>query len=567
MLNYQMRTPQADSFNPDAPLSEYPRPYLVRDSYINLNGVWECEISRKKECPKSFSKKIVVPYPIESCLSGLRLDLKKNDILIYRRKFSLDSNFIKDKVILNFGAVNQICEIHINGSFIFHHKGGYNPFSVDITQFLIDGENELIVFVKNAPNLDYWVGKAGRRRGGMWYTKTTGIWQTVWLESYSNDAIENVLFTADINSGLVQTKIKSEGTSFNVKVSIKGEKVLELNNVGKEFEFKVNDHMLWDLENPNLYDVEISNKNDSIKTYFAFREFKISDRKFTLNGKPIFVNGLLDQGYFSDGIYTPASYESYKYDIMKMKELGFNALRKHIKVEPQMFYYYADKFGMLVLQDFPNSGKYSFLRDTALPTIGFSKIPDHKKNVSKNRKQHFIESGVEMLNNLYPHPSVVYYTIFNEGWGQFHSDEMYRFFKEKDPSRVYDSTSGWFQQNESDCNSIHVYFRKVTLPLEDSRPIMLSEFGGYSWKVKDHSFNSTNNYGYKLFGSKEDLTEALVTLYNRDVIDLIPQGLAGCVYTQVSDVEDETNGILTYDRQMVKVDEDTIKELMKKVKY
>ena len=566
MLNYQMRTPQASDFNPEKPLEEYPRPYLVRDSYINLNGIWDCEIVKSKKIPNEFTKKIVVPYPIESCLSGLRLDLKKNDILVYRKVFSVEKEFIKDKVILHFGAVNQVCEIYLNGSYILHHKGGYSPFKIDITQFLHNNDNELVVFVKNTPNLNYWVGKAGKKRGGMWYTKTTGIWQTVWMESYYSDAVENVHFQTSLN-GNVKAKVKSKADSFDVCVSFNGDKVLELNNVGKDFEFNVENPHLWDLDNPNLYDVTISCKNDQIKTYFAFREFKTLDKKFVLNGKPIFINGLLDQGYFSDGIYTPASYTSYEYDIVKMKELGFNALRKHIKVEPQMFYYLADKLGMLILQDFPNSGKYSFIRDTVFPTIGINKISDKKKHVSKERKEHFIECGLEMMNNLYPHPSVVYYTIFNEGWGQFHSDEMYHFFKQKDPSRVYDSTSGWFHQNDSDCNSIHIYFRNVTLPEEEKRPIMLSEFGGYSWKVVEHSFNSKNNYGYRLFDSKEALTEALITLYNRDVIDLIPQGLAGCIYTQVSDVEDETNGILTYDRQMVKVDEDKIKELMKKVKY
>ena len=335
MLNYQMRTPQALDFNPSAPLQEYPRPYLVRNSYINLNGVWDCEIVKQKKYPNEYTKKIVVPYPIESALSGLRTDLKKNDILVYKKVFSLKKEFIKDKVILHFGAVNQICEIHLNGSYIFHHKGGYNPFKIDITQFLRDNDNELVVFVKNAPNLNYWVGKAGKKRGGMWYTKTTGIWQTVWMESYSSDAVENVHFETTLD-GMVKGKIKSHATNFNVCVSFKGEEVLKLNNVSKEFDFKIENPNLWDLENPSLYDVLISTKNDQIKTYFAFREFKTLDKKFVLNGKPIFVNGLLDQGYFSDGIYTPASYASYEYDIVKMKELGFNAVSRINEYLPEL---------------------------------------------------------------------------------------------------------------------------------------------------------------------------------------------------------------------------------------
>jgi hypothetical protein len=222
---------------------------------------------------------------------------------------------------------------------------------------------------------------------------------------------------------------------------------------------------------------------------------------------------------------------------------------------------------MLVLQDFPNSGKYRFFRDTVLPTIGIKKISDNMRYVTKARKLNFLTLTTELVHLLNSHPSVVYYTIFNEGWGQFSSDEMYEFFKDKDTTRVFDSTSGWFWQKKSDVDSIHVYFKKVKLPKKSDRPIVLSEFGGYSLKIEEHSFNSSNNYGYKLFTSKEGLTEAIVELYERDVINLIPQGLAAAIYTQVSDVEDETNGLFTYDRMEVKIDEEKIKEVMKKVKY
>ena len=565
MLNYNLQTPWTKKFNEEKPLQEYPRPYLVRDSYLNLNGIWNFEITTTNEIPKVFSQEIVVPYPLESALSGVRRELKKNEFLCYNKKIELTKDFIKDIVMINFGAVNQICDIYINGNYAMHHVGGYLPFSLNATQFVNEGENDLTVIVENAPNLSYGVGKAGKKRGGMWYTKTSGIWQTVWMESYSFDAIKNVIFYP-YNDGLLKGKIRSKATEFNIKISFKGE-VLYSGLVEREFEIKLDNIKLWDLENPNLYDVVISNKNDSVKTYFAFREFKIIDSKFYLNDKPIFINGLLDQGYFSDGIYTPASYDAFKFDIIKCKELGFNTLRKHIKVEPQMFYYLCDKLGMLVMQDFPNSGKYQFIRDTVLPTIGIKKLSDKKRVVSTTRRTHFLENGTKLINLLYKHPSVVYYTIFNEGWGQFSSDEMYEFFKEKDLSRVFDSTSGWFWQKKSDVDSIHVYFKKVKLPKNSGRPIVLSEFGGYSWKVKEHSFNSDNNYGYKLFNSKEELTDAIITLYERDVINLIPQGLAGAILTQVSDVEDETNGLFTYDRQIVKVNEEKIKELMKKVKY
>ena len=566
MLNYNMMTKWSNNFNELAPLQEYPRPYLVRNSYINLNGIWDYEITTINEIPKTFTGKIVVPYPLESVLSGVRRDLNKNELLCYSKKIELSKEFIKDIVMINFGAVNQICDIYINGNYAMHHVGGQLPFSLNATQFIHEGINELVVIVENTPNLAYCVGKAGKKRGGMWYTKTSGIWQTVWVESYSLDAIKNVIFDTDIHTGKVIGKIHSKGELFDIEVSLNGE-VLYKNEVGREFEFLLTDIKLWDVENPVLYDVTISNKNDLVKTYFAFREFKAENGKFYLNDKPIFINGLLDQGYFSDGIFTPASYEAYEYDIIKMKELGFNTLRKHIKIEPQIFYYLADKLGMLILQDFPNSGKYSFFRDTALPTIGFKKLSDKNRPVSTTRRSHFLESGSKILSLLNVHPSVVYYTIFNEGWGQFSSDEMYEHFKQLAPNKVFDSTSGWFWQKLSDTDSIHVYFKKVNLPKASGRPIILSEFGGYSLKIEGHVFNTEQNYGYRLFNNKESLTNAIVELYERDVIALIPHGLAGAIYTQVSDVEDETNGLLTYDRQLVKVDEQMIKEVMKKAKY
>ena len=565
MLNYNMMTPWAKNLNENSPLGEYPRPYLVRDSYINLNGYWDYEITTINEIPKAFTGKILVPFPLESNLSGVRRDLKKNEYLCYYKRVELKKEFIKDVVMINFGAVNQICDIYINGNYAMHHAGGFLPFNLNATQFIREGENELVIIVKNEPDLTYGVGKAGKKRGGMWYTKASGIWQTIWMESYCFDAIKNVVFYPK-NDGTLKGKIRSKGTLFDLQISFNGE-VLFNGEVEREFDIKIDKVMLWNVNNPNLYDVVIKNKNDLVKSYFSFREFEIRDNKFYLNGEPIFINGLLDQGYFSDGIYTPASYEAYQYDILKMKELGFNCLRKHIKVEPQYFYYLADKLGMLIFQDFPNSGKYSFIRDTAFPTIGLKRRSDRKRPVSALRRSNFLENGTKLINFLYKHPSVVYYTIFNEGWGQFSSDEMYDFFKNKDTTRVFDSTSGWFWQKKSDVDSIHVYFKKVKLPSKSNRPIVLSEFGGYSLKIDEHAFNSNKNYGYKVFDEKEELTDAIVNLYERDVINLIPSGLAGAIYTQVSDVEDETNGFLTYDRQLVKVDEDKIKEVMKKVKF
>ncbi|MBR4033415.1 MAG: glycoside hydrolase family 2, partial [Clostridia bacterium] len=268
--------------------------------------------------------------------------------------------------------------------------------------------------------------------------------------------------------------------------------------------------------------------------------------------------------YYSDGIYTPATPEGYRYDILKMKELGFNMLRKHIKVEPELFYYYCDKYGMIVFQDMVNSGKYSFLIDTALPTIGLRKGITHR--ASDLRRASFKRETEKTIDALYNHPSVVYYTIFNEGWGQFDADENYRRLKALDPTRIWDATSGWFAEKESDVQSEHIYFKKLDLKNDPDRPLVLSEFGGYSCKIEGHSFNLDKTYGYSFFTDTEKFSKALKSLYLDEVIPMIDRGLCAAVYTQVSDVEDETNGLVTYDRQVVKVKKEDMTEISGKLK-
>ena len=305
-----------------------------------------------------------------------------------------------------------------------------------------------------------------------------------------------------------------------------------------------------------------------MESYFALRTVSIEKRNgkafICLNGEPYFFHGLLDQGYYSDGIYTPASPEGYRYDIMKMRELGFNMLRKHIKIEPEIFYYYCDRYGMIVFQDMVNSGKYSFLIDTALPTVATRSGITHK--ASARRREHFERSCRETVELLYNHPSVCYYTIFNEGWGQYDSDRIYAEMAALDRSRVWDATSGWFKQKDSDVVSEHIYFKKIKLSAHPDRPLVLSEFGGYSMRVEGHSFNLDSEYGYKAIENSEALTEALGELYLGEVLPEIEKnGLCATVLTQVSDVEDEINGLLTYDRRVVKVEKGRMNEIADKL--
>jgi len=544
MLNYQLKTKYSQDMDFKKPWNDYPRPLLRRDSYLSLNGEWEYAISKTSEEP-NFMGKILVPFCVESSLSGVRKDLKEGEVLWYRLSFYLPNDFIKDNVILHFDGVMQIAEVYLNDKLLGKHYGGFLPFEYPIKEYLQD-DNVLLIKVENKPDFNYGVGKEGKVRGGMWYTKTTGIYKSVWLESYTDQAITGLTIKTELD-GKVKGIIKSNGARFTLKVSYQGQVVLN-KEVGNNFEFMVENPHLWDVDNPNLYDLEIEGEGETIKSYFAFREFKAMNQKFYLNNREIFINGVLDQGYFSDGIYTPATSGAFKDDILRMKELGFNALRKHIKVENELFYYYADKLGMLVLQDFPNTGKYSFFKDSILPVIGIRNIK--KKKVSDERYQNFISDNKQLVDMLQGHPSVIYYTIFNEGWGEFKSQEVYQIFKDYAPNYVFDTASGWFDQTKSDVLSIHNYFFKLKVPKSD-RPVILSEYGGYNYRIEGHSFNDEKEYGYHKIRDEKQFKEELDLLF-KEIENLKNQGLAGAIYTQLSDVEDEANGLITYDREVIK---------------
>ncbi len=541
MLNKKLFTPFENNM-PDIPWSEYPRPQLVRESYLNLNGSWDFQIKNKNEI--KYNGKILVPFCVESRLSGVERDVKKGDILIYQREFEIENGFLSDRTILHIGACDQYAKVFINENLVGENYGGYLPFSFDISEFIKEGKNS--IRVEAVDNLDKTLpyGKQKVKRGGMWYTPVSGIWQTVWLESVPKNAITSIKAVCDNEN----VTLIIEGGE-DKKVFSCDDKIIEF--CGKTVTFSVENAVFWSPNNPKLYYFDIKSGNDKVSSYFALRDIKILGDKILINDMPYFFNGLLDQGYYSDGIYTPATPQGYEYDIKAMKECGFNTLRKHIKIEPQLFYYYCDKLGMFVFQDFVNSGGYNFLIDTALPTIGLKKGITHF--ASKKRKDNFILMNKKMLDNLYNHPSVIYYTIFNEGWGQFEADKMYTLFKSYDNTRVFDTTSGWFFTKKSDVKSEHIYFRKLKLK-KDTRPLILSEFGGYSYKASDHSFNPDKTYSYRFFDDNQKFQQALFELYENEVKESVKNGLQGAIYTQVSDVEDETNGLLTYDRQVLKVD-------------
>ena len=536
----------------------YPRKSLVRDSFFSLNGEWDfsCE---------DFIGIINVPFAPESLLSVVTRVFKNGAPIVYKKRFTLNSDFIKERVILHFGGVDGDAAMYLNGTLIGTHEGGYDAFEFDITENL-QGENELCVEVVDDLNSHtYPYGKQSYKRGGMWYTPISGIWQSVWLESVPNEYIKSL----KIDTGSSDVSIYFEGIE-NGEVILclpEGEKIFPIYK--SKCELKIENPTLWSPKNPHLYYFTAKSGNDEVRSYFALRTIEIKDvdnyPRILLNEEPYFFNGVLDQGYFSDGIYTPATPDEYARDICAMKSLGFNTIRKHIKVEPEEFYYQCDKLGMIVFQDMVNNGKYSFLRDTALPTIGFKHLPEKKRTAGE--RDAFYESAKRTINQVYNHPCVVYYTIFNEGWGQFSADKMYHLIKELDTSRIVDTTSGWFEKNESDVNSMHIYFKKITLGKHKKhRPIIISEFGGYSYKINEHSANLEKTYGYKKFKEQGTFENAVISLYENEIIPEIKNGLCGAIYTQLSDVEDETNGFLTYDRRKCKVDAERIRKTMEKLK-
>lgn len=551
-----------DSFNKEKPLQDYPRPQLVRNSYLILNGLWDFTITNSSNLPNNYNSTIVVPYCVESYLSGINKNISKDSYLYYRKYIKLNNSFLNDIVLLHFDAIDQVSNIYINKQLVHSNNNGYLPIVVDIRPYLIDGNNEIIVQVKDNLSNNYPYGKQKEKHNGMWYSPVSGIWQSVWLEAVSNDYIKNLTITPHIETSSVTISIDSNASEVLIIIKCQDKIIYEKKSNILSFDIEIDNPILWSPENPFLYDLIIKTKHDKVLSYFALRSFTCNNNLFFLNGKKYFIHGILDQGYFPEGIYTPSSYRSYKDDILIMKKLGFNCLRKHVKIEPLIFYHYCDKYGMLVFQDFVNIGKYSFVNDTFFPTLGLKNVPLFKNNISIKARNNFKNSLIETANHLYNVCSIVYYTIFNEGWGQHDTDSYYQLLKSLDNTRIVDSASGWFKNKLTDVNSLHIYFKKIKFTKSD-KPIIVSEFGGYSYKTLEHIYLRNANYGYKKFNDLKDYNEAIYNLYKNEIIANIKNNLAGCIYTQLSDVEEEINGLLTYDRKVLKVDE----KIFLKVKY
>lgn len=527
--------------------NDYPRPQLQRESFISLNGEWDFAVT-KSTCPPVFDRKILVPFAPESALSGIGEAYGDDDVLWYKRRFTLPEDFIKGKVLLHFEAVDQYCSVLLNGTPVGEHEGGYIPFTLDITDFLKE-ENELAVRVTDRLDsalLPY--GKQKRKRGGMWYTPTTGIWQTVWLESVPEQYVQDICITPT----LTFADIFVEGVSDGV-IRFEGKEIPLCDGLAR---LTPAAPVCWTPETPVLYPFTVCAGEDTVSSYFALRtlESKVIDGvpRLCLNGSPYFFHGLLDQGYWANSGMTPPSSQSFERDILQMKSLGFNMLRKHIKVEARRFYYDCDRLGMVVFQDMVNNSDYSFMLDTALPTLGFLRKNDKRSHRDPAKRTAFMTTMAQTVRLLRNHPCICLWTIFNEGWGQFDADGAYHKLKKMDPTRLIDSASGWFIPTQSDVDSRHIYFRKVRLSVKE-KPLILSEFGGLTYKVEGHVAYPERSYGYGTCKNRAELASKLTALYEMQVLPLVKKGLSAAVYTQISDVEEEINGLVTFDRKVLKI--------------
>lgn len=579
-----MKTKWTESVSSIMPWQEYPRPQLVRKDWQNLNGRFNYAVTPiTDEIPKKFDGEILVPFAIESDLSGVARRVSEKELLWYEKKFTLDPCFEGKRVMLNFGAVDWYCRVFINGKKIGEHTGGYIPFSFDITDYICDGENTLNLRVFDPTDKAMQPrGKQASKSHGFWYTATTGIWQTVWLEPVDPVHIKKLRILPDIDSSTVNVKTYSS-SACKIYAQVKdGENVIFSGNISENEDISIPDMKLWSPESPFLYDITVklvSSDNevlDSVDSYFGMRKFSVgkdSDGipRLMLNNEPYFQRGLLDQGYWCDGVLTPPTDEAMKSDIQKMKDLGFNMLRKHIKVESARWYYHCDKIGMIVWQDMVSGiDKPKLLFVGVLPNIGITKISDKIYSFFGRKDKRFRDSFedelLQMIDALYNYTCIGCWVPFNEAWGQFDAKRIGEKVKEYDSSRVVDHASGWHDQGGPDLNSVHKYIVKIKMPKPDGRPFVLSEYGGLSYIIPEHSYNIKKSFGYNVnFKSQQQLNEAYKAMHEEQVIPLVEKGLCATVYTQVSDVEFEINGMMTYDREVLKIDEQIVKDINKKL--
>lgn len=569
-----LMTPWGEHLDENCILTEYPRPQMRRNSYLNLNGRWEYAITDSDESPPRWDGTILVPFSPESALSGVGRSLQPGQTLWYRREVIVPQGFIPadGRLLLHFGAVDQEAAVYWNGRLLGRHMGGYNAFTLDATDAL-GPRNSLVVRVHDDTDASFHSrGKQKTRRGGIWYTPQSGIWQTVWMEAVPRHYIEGLRIVPLFDQSAVEVMVRCS-QPLQCEATVDGRTVPFTS--GEPARIPMPDFRAWSPEDPYLYDLSVTLGEDRVESYFGMRKMEVrADRggvkRLFLNGEPYFQSGLLDQGYWPDGLYTAPSDEALIYDIQTAKAMGFNLLRKHIKVEPMRWYYHCDRLGMLVWQDMPSGGgKYRFSTITLPLVTGIHRRDNHYRAFARASSQgrgEYMDELEEMVGQLFNAPSVVLWVPFNEGWGQFDSTLVMERLRALDPTRPVDPASGWHDQGAGELRSLHVYFKPFRFRRDRrGRALALSEFGGYNLRVDGHCFNQ-KDYGYRRLPDAAALWRDFSRLYEREVLPAVPRGLCASVYTQLSDVEDELNGLMTYDRRVVKLDADEVRELNERLK-
>ena len=568
-----MLTPWGEALDREHPLPEYPRPQLRRNSYLNLNGIWEYAITKTAEKPAAMQGEIVVPFSPETPLSGVGHILQPDEYLWYRRSVTLPEGFFRGgRLLLHFGAVDQCCTVWVNSQEAGSHTGGYLPFALDVTE-LIEGDAFTLELRVTDPTDTGSLsrGKQRLKNTGIWYTPQSGIWQTVWMECVPENYLRSLRITPKPEENAVHIRLEADDPAMAAVTICRDGGIIAEGQTDENGEstltIPAEELRLWNPEDPFLYDVSIVLPGgDRVESYFGMRAFGIGkDEKglprLLLNGKPYFQNGLLDQGYWSDGYYTAPSDEALIHDIAEMKRLGFNMLRKHIKVEPLRWYYHCDRLGMLVWQDMMNGGEsYSPLSIYVFSNLGLRVKDDRYRYFSRSDeagRTHYYEELGQMIDLLYNTVSLALWVPFNEGWGQFDALKAAAFIRKRDDTRPIDHASGWYDQGGGDIKSIHWYFRPYhhKQPPKEQRPICLTEYGGYNCAVPGHCWGEGAEFGYKKIADPAEFNRAFQKLMEEQIIPAKERGLAAAVYTQVSDVEGERNGLLTYDRKVCKANE------------
>ncbi|PSR53854.1 beta-galactosidase [Adhaeribacter arboris] len=578
----KIRTPWAEKVNPANPLPEYPRPQMVRENWQTLNGLWDYALQPKSQeatRPTSFNGKILVPFAVESALSGVGKTVGKDSVLWYRKTISIPSKLRKQNVLLHFGAVDWLAEVFVNGKSVGTHQGGYDPFSFDITTALKSGNQQEIVIRVWDPTDEgpQPRGKQVKKPESIWYTPVTGIWQTVWLEAVPKTYITATKQTPDIDkqSLSVSAQVQNGQSSDKIRVSAwDGKKKVAEQEVagGAEAVLPISNPKLWSPETPFLYDLRVAVVRkgkvvDEVKSYFAMRKISMAPdaqgtQRMLLNNKFVFQYGPLDQGWWPDGLYTAPTEEALKFDIEKTKEMGFNLIRKHVKVEPARWYYHCDKIGMLVWQDMPSGDLGA--RWVNQPGI---EMRDADMTRTPESEKIYRQEWTEIMQDLHNFPSIVVWVPFNEAWGQFKTVEITNWTMQKDPSRLVNSASGGNFHDVGHILDLHNY-PSPAMPRADlfgaKQVIVLGEFGGLGLPLTGHTWQQKDNWGYQSFKNAEDLFKRYAPFMDI-MTDLIKRGLSAAVYTQTTDVEVEVNGLMTYDRKEIKVPTNRLKEVHNKL--